>query len=576
MRRLVWVLLGCASACAAPSLPGSAATVVRGAGTASTGSMTISVIGTNDLHGHMSLAAGKGGLALLGGYLANVRAARARDGGAVVLVDAGDAMQGTLESNLDEGAAVIRAYGVLHYDALAIGNHEFDFGPVGPAMVPQNPGDDPRGALAQRSSEARFPFLDANTIDEATGKPLALPGSKPSRIVEVGGVKVGIIGVTTIDTPTTTTRTNLAGLRFDPLAPVIEAETTRLRADGARVIIVAAHAGAVCKSVDNPDDLSSCDDGEILKLARALPAGGIDAIVGGHTHNQIAHRVNGIPVVESFASGAYFSRIDLTVRRGDGTVTAAHIFPPQPVVPGNYEGAPVVADARVEEAIAPAVTAARSQRDQKLGVRITSPVLGAYSEESALGDLFADLVHAARPAADIAIVNSGALHADWPAGDLTYGAVFESYPFDNRFATVRLTGAGLASLIEHNLHRSSGILLVAGAHAVVDCQGGKVTVHLIRDNGRPIGDDEPITMVTSDFLAGGGDDFGLARLNLAPSAVALEEGSILREAAIDILKKRGGDLSGDDRKIFDPQHRRIAYPGKRPVSCPGDPADRSK
>jgi len=121
----------------------------------------ISVVGTNDLHGRLEA------LPALGGYLANLRRARGRDGGAVVLVDAGDMFQGTLPSNASEGAAVVRAYNVLGYTAAALGNHEFDFGPVGPAVTAKQPGEDPRGALRARAKEARFPFLDANLVETA-------------------------------------------------------------------------------------------------------------------------------------------------------------------------------------------------------------------------------------------------------------------------------------------------------------------------------------------------------------------------------------------------------------------------
>src|SRR4051812_48675560 len=89
---------------------------------------TLTIIGTNDLHGALVR------LPLLAGYVENVRAARAADGGAVLLLDGGDLFQGTLESNVGEGEDVIRAYNAMGYAASAIGNHEFDFGPVGPAV----------------------------------------------------------------------------------------------------------------------------------------------------------------------------------------------------------------------------------------------------------------------------------------------------------------------------------------------------------------------------------------------------------------------------------------------------------
>src|SRR4029079_1151375 len=110
-------------------------------------SITLSVVGTNDLHGRVVSEQGRGGLALLDGYLRNLRAARAHDGGAVLLIDAGDLFQGTLESNLNEGQSVIAAYNALGDAAAAVANHDFDFGPTGPASTPLQPTDDPRGAL---------------------------------------------------------------------------------------------------------------------------------------------------------------------------------------------------------------------------------------------------------------------------------------------------------------------------------------------------------------------------------------------------------------------------------------------
>src|SRR5262245_51201802 len=90
--------------------------------------VTLSIVGTADLHGRVFDDDGRGGLALLGGYLANLRAARAADGGAVVLLDSGDTWQGGIESNLSEGALVVDAYNALGYAAAAPGNHDFEFG----------------------------------------------------------------------------------------------------------------------------------------------------------------------------------------------------------------------------------------------------------------------------------------------------------------------------------------------------------------------------------------------------------------------------------------------------------------
>ena len=112
-------------------------------------------------------ADGQDGVALLGGYLRNLRAARAADGGAVLLLDAGDTFEGGIASNISEGGLVVDAYNALGYDALAIGNHEFDYGAVDDAPADLGGAPDKRGALKAAVARARFPFLAANLIDAA-------------------------------------------------------------------------------------------------------------------------------------------------------------------------------------------------------------------------------------------------------------------------------------------------------------------------------------------------------------------------------------------------------------------------
>jgi 2',3'-cyclic-nucleotide 2'-phosphodiesterase (5'-nucleotidase family) len=536
------------------------------AGAASPTPATLSVVGTSDVHGHIEA------LPAFGGYVANLRRARARDGGAVLLVDAGDMFQGTLASNLAEGAPVVAAYGALGYAAAAIGNHEFDYGPIGPAASPHGPGDDPRGALKARAATAPFPFLDANLIDSATGAPPAWPNVRPTALVTVAGIKVGIVGVTTTGTARTTLAANFVGLATKPLPPAIADEAKALRRQGATVVIAAAHAGGECKAFADPNDLSSCvADSEIFRVARDLPAdAGVDAIVAGHTHQGLAQVVAGIPVVQSFANGRAFGRIDLTIDRATGRVLAARVFPPQEIcaparcAAERYEGAPVVPDAPVAAAIAPALAAAQARRDQPLGVDVTAPIPRAHKTESPLGNLIADLMRAARPGADAALTNGGGLRADLPAGPLRYGALFEAQPFDNLFATVALSGRELAELIARNLERDNGIVSIAGVRARARCAGGRLAVTLTRNDGRPVSPRDRLTLITSNFLATGGD-------GLFPEAVAaravLDDGPPIREALADQLKARKAPLRPDDPGLYDPAHPRLDFPGPRPVRC---------
>jgi len=528
--------------------------------------VVLSVIGTNDLHGQIHA------LPWLAGYLDNLRKARSTDGG-VVLVDAGDMFQGTLESNLDEGSTVISAYRLLGYDAAAIGNHEFDFGPEGPAVMARSPGDDPRGALEARGRQAGFPLLMANVVDAATGAMPQWPGFAPSVIKEVAGIKVGIIGVTTMSTPTTTMPANFVGLAMTPITDTITREAAALRKHGAAVVVVAAHAGGMCMQFSDPDDLDSCeDDSEVFEVARGLPAGTVDVIIAGHTHAGIAHNVAGVAVVEAFTGGRSFDRVDLTIDPSSGAVTARHIFPPQricsapppePCAPGSYEGAPVVASPAVTAAIEPAFVRAREKRDEQLGVRLDGDIRRANKEESALGNLFSDLMRQARPA-DVAITNGGGLRASLPAGALTYGELYEAAPFDNRFAMVDLTGADLRHLIATNLGTGTGLVSLSGVRAVARCVKGALVVDVIRSNGKPVKDRDRLKLVTSDFLAQGGDGL-FTGLNLPPTAFHFEDGDPIRDVMAAELRKRGGVIA--PRTLFDPAHPRLAFPGRKPVSC---------
>ena len=267
--------------------------------------VVLSVVGTTDLHGRIDAEDGRGGLELLGGYLDNLRAARAADGGAVVLLDTGDTYQGGISSNLSEGAVVIDAYNALGYTALAVGNHDFEYGAVDVWSNTAPPGGaDLLGALKARAAQARFPFLAANLIDSAAGRPVDWPNVRPSAMVEAAGIRIGIVGVMTLDALSMTLAANVRGLAVTPLAEAIVREATALRAAGAQVVIVASHAGGVCEAFDDPADPRACyPTAEMFEVAGRLPRGLVDAIVAGHTHAAVAHLAHGIPMVQALYLG---------------------------------------------------------------------------------------------------------------------------------------------------------------------------------------------------------------------------------------------------------------------------------
>lgn len=521
---------------------------------------TLSIVGTTDLHGRIFASEGRGGLALLGGYLANLRAARVADGGAVLLFDSGDTYQGGIESNLSEGAAVIDAYNALGYTAAAIGNHDFEFGAVDVWQGETPLTADLRGALKARAAQARFPFLAANLLED--GRPVAWPNVAPSRLVEAAGLRVGVIGVMTYDALSMTQAANVTGLTVTPLVAAIDREARALRAQGAQLVIVASHAGGDCSAFDVPTDLTSCDEwGEMFDVARRLPRGLVNVIVAGHTHAGVAHEVNGVPIVQAYFWGRGFSRVDVTVD-AQGQVTGTRVFAPQDVCarddaagrcvadtaagsrPTRYEGRPVVALPAVAAAMTPALDRVAALRATPLGVTLDAVVArGSGDEESPLANLFADGLRAQTPGAEAAIgyaAGPGGLRSDLAAGAVSIGAFYDAYPFDNRAERLTLTGAELRQLFTVQLTRPrwwGRAFGVSGLAVRVACDDGRARVDVRRDSGQAIGDDERLTVALSDFTA------ARVRQLRAPASDAGTAPSgprpIMRELVARWLRQRG-------------------------------------
>ncbi|MEM6640280.1 MAG: 5'-nucleotidase C-terminal domain-containing protein [Pseudomonadota bacterium] len=516
--------------------------------------VVLSVLGVNDTHGEMA------GLVAMSGYVEALRSAR-RDNGAVVLLDAGDMWQGTLESNLAEGAPVVEAYNAMRFDAAAIGNHEFDFGPEGSAMVPESPVDDPRGALKARATEAQFPLLAANLIDTKTEAPVDWPNVRTSILVERAGVKVGIVGVTTADTLETTIRGNTYGLAIAPLAATIEREARTLRGAGADLVIAVAHAGGHCEAFEDPFDLTSCDrDEEIFRVARALPRGLVDQIIAGHTHAGVAHVVNGIAITESLANARAFGRVDYRIDSRSGAVLERRIFPPQRVcrqdrapceggdaaVDGRYADHPLQTVPVVTQIADRAYAAAETVKRRLLGVTLSTAITRQAGPASALGRLMTDAVREAT-GADVAIHNVvGGIRADLPAGPLTYGDVFRAFPFDNRVAVLELSGRELRTLLAPqitNVKRRAGL---SGLQVHVACAAQfEASIELRRSDGSIVDDEDRLSVAANDYLLFGGDRI-FAPIT-PPDGFDIDLGQPrVRDVWADWFSARGGTLSAAD------------------------------
>ena len=370
-----------------------------------------------------------------------------------------------------------------------------------------------------------------------------------------------------------------------PLAASIESEARALRAAGADLIIVAAHAGGRCSEFDDPFDTSSCNlGGEIFRAAEALPPGLVDHIIAGHIDEGIAHVVNGVAITLGYSRNAAFNRVDFLIDRSSGEIMDRIVYPPQPVCPAYeiaddtcvwvnsdgretrpaiYEGRPVVPDPAVVEIVARADQAARDLKAESLGASVDIPLTLKGNPESLLGNMFTDAVLASFDG-DISVHNvTGGIRAILPAGDITFGDIYAAMPFDNRVVILELTGAEIRRIIANQLprgHRKAGF---SGMRIDVRCEAGVLEIGMETDDGRQIADDDVVRLITTDFLALGGDailspvmpDGGFVFDNRLP---------LLRDSLVEWLRGRG-DIVGESFSTADNPKWRV--PAELPAGC---------
>lgn len=523
----------------------------------------IVIVGTTDVHGWFAGHGQYGGVAVLQSY---VNALREENPNRVVLVDSGDLFQGTFESNFFEGEPVIIAYNAMGYSAAAVGNHEFDYGPAGPDSIVRTPGEDPLGALKRDASLAKFPFLSANTTEKATGK--SPSWLEPYTMVDVDGVKLGIIGLSTPDTPNVTVASNVASLNFgDPVPATIDAART-LRAQGADAVIVIAHMGGRCSDTRDVRDVSTCNPHEeAMQFLERLPAGTVDAYFAGHTHQQMRQFVNGVPALQALAYSQEFSALDLYVDRERHrvdrskttmrpiTMICAEVYAgtercdPRSapagaaLVPRTFLGRTIAPDATIAATIKPYLDRVAAKRNERIGVTAAAPFTRNNQAESAIGDLTADTLRIAL-GTDMAFMNSGGIRAGLRAGELLYKDVYEVSPFENYPAILTLTGAQITQLLRLTTSGDRGIMQVSGLRYTFDAakdmdkapaeRSRLVSVTL--PDGSPIDPAKTYRVAMPDFLAMGGDGFLPVTSTLPADRVTIMHDPPLHDLFATLLK----------------------------------------
>lgn len=435
--------------------------------------VNFTILHTNDFHGNLELSGSNPGAARVAYVINQIRAAKAALGQSVLLLDAGDIMQGSLLSNIQKGLPTIDYYKTIGYDGVTFGNHEFDWGQtVLSQRVSQATTDDGNSATKE------FPFIAANIVSKGTASDCASAGwdlpsfvTEPYHVYEIPTattpLRVGVIGVSSIETPYITIAEATAGLCFkDPYESILHYYDALDAASD--VIVVLSHNGYS----DGGYGYGFTVYGD-QTLAQKLNTAGkpVNLIIGGHSHTNLASAtmVGNTMVVQAYYAGRQVGQVDFTVNRTAGTVSMTWTK--------NSVSTTGTEDSTIKALVD------RYVNDPDYQDLINEPIFQTnveiirnYNGDSLMGKMVNDAIynelnHDTETANDVDMVfnNPGGLRADINSTDcpsfpctVTYGKMFSILPFGNQTVVGTMTGAQIVELLNQSATLFKGALQVAG------------------------------------------------------------------------------------------------------------------
>jgi 5'-nucleotidase len=204
---------------------------------------------------------------------------------------------------------------------------------------------------------------------------------------------------------------------------------------------------------------------------------------------------------------------------------------------------------------------------RQVGVAVEAGFNRSGVPESALGNLFTSAMLETAGNADVAIHNNvGGIRADIPPGPLTYGSIYEIFPFDNRVVLLSISGADLRTVFENQLGNGNWRAGIAGIRLSAECRNSQLFVTMLRNDGRAVSDQEILLVATTDFLAIGGNNI-FSPIMPPGGFVTDPSAPLFREKLAGWFERRGGVLRLTD--FYEPTEARFNYPGEIPISCPG-------
>ncbi|EFO7941499.1 bifunctional UDP-sugar hydrolase/5'-nucleotidase [Salmonella enterica] len=483
----------------------------------------ITILHTNDHHGHFWRSEyGEYGLAAQKTLVDSIRKEVAQEGGSVLLLSGGDINTGVPESDLQDAEPDFRGMNLIGYDAMAVGNHEFD---------------NPLTVLRQQEKWAKFPFLSANIYQKSTGERLF----KPWAIFTRQDIKIAVIGLTTDDTAKIGNPEYFTDIEFRKPAEEAKVVIQELNMnEKPDVIIAATHMG----HYDNGDHGSNAP-GDV-EMARSLPAGSLAMIVGGHSQDPVCmasenkkqvnyvpgtpcapDKQNGIWIVQAHEWGKYVGRADFEFRNGEMKMVNYQLIPvnlKKKVTWDNGKSERVLYTPEIAEnpqmlsLLTPFQNKGKAQLEVKIG-SVNGLLEGDRSKVRFVQTNMGRVILAAqiaRTGADFGVMSGGGIRDSIESGDITYKSVLRVQPFGNIVVYADMSGKEVIDYLTAvaQMKPDSGAYPQFANLSFV-AKEGKLTDLKIK--GEPIDPAKTYRMATLSFNATGGD--GYPRIDNKPGYV---------------------------------------------------------
>lgn len=433
---------------------------------------TFTILTFNDVYTIVPDESGRGGFAEMQTLLNQERAKSVHH---ITTVN-GDFLSPSILSFFDKGAHRIELFNMLGVDVVALGNHEFDFGP---------------DEVLKRIKESEFPWLAANAIG-LDGNPFT--GNDQAMIIDVEGIKVGLFGLITVETPELSSTEKK--VCFSPLVYTAERTIQELKDQGAEVIVALTH-------------LLMAED---RQLAEEVPA--IDVILGGHDHDPITWYNDKTFIHKSGQNAYYLARIDLILEKKEG-VAKVGVFPSWSVILNKDIPRDALVGARVDK-LQEVFYSITSEPIGVMGMQCDSLYSNVRSKETKIGNLVADsLLYASE--ADLCIISGGIIRGNKfyePGMVLTLRDLLTEFPFGNLNVVVEVPGSAILAALENGVSQVEGkagrFPQVSGMEFVYDLdQLPGSRIYDVKVRGEALDLKKMYKVATVDYMFNGGDGYSM-------------------------------------------------------------------